>query len=87
MTALYDTKSQWTAKASICKKNYILQKNEATNNIMALEHKGSWPMSINVKQYGQPLLPDIVLSIVATIYIYPFAIDHLYQRYFNFEIG
>ena len=46
------------------------KKNEATNNIMALEHKGSWPMSINVKQYGQPLLQDIVLSIVATVYIY-----------------
>ena len=35
-------------------------------------------MNINVKQYGQPLLPDIVLSIVATVYIFPFAIDPLY---------
>ena len=52
------------------------KKNEATNNIMALEHKGSWPMSINVKQYGQPLLQDIVLSIVATVYIFSFAIDN-----------
>ena len=54
------------------------KKNEAANNIMALQHIGSWPMSINVKQYGQPLLQDIVLSIVATVYIFPFAIDHPY---------
>ena len=43
-------------------------------------------MSINVKQYGQPLLPDIVLSIVATVYIFPFAIDHPYYRCLDFEL-